>query len=70
MAEEKKLSLEENLAALEAVIAELEKEDVPLETAFSLYEKGIELCRKCEGEIDTVEKKILKLSGGGVDEFQ
>lgn len=67
---EKKATLEENLAELETVITELEKDDVPLEQAFSLYEKGVKLAKLCEEDIDTVEKKVLLLSKGETGEFQ
>lgn len=65
-----KKTVEENLLELENTINELEKEDVTLESAFSLYEKGMKLVKECEKEIDTVEKKVLELSGGSVHEFQ
>lgn len=65
-----KKTVEENLLELENTINELEKEDVTLENAFSLYEKGMKLVKECEKEIDTVEKKVLELSGGSVHEFQ
>ena len=68
--ENKAKSLEENFAILDKTITELEKEDVTLEEAFSLYESGMKLVSLCEKEIDTVEKKVLKISGGVVDEFQ
>lgn len=68
MQNEKK-SIEEMFSALEATISELEKDDVSLEKAFSLYEEGIKLVKNCESEIDTVEKKVLSLSGGETHEF-
>ncbi len=68
--ENKEKSLEENFELLDKTISELEKEDVTLEKAFSLYESGMKLVSLCEKEIDTVEKKVLKISGGTLDEFQ
>ncbi len=68
--ENKEKSLEENFEILDKTISELEKEDVTLEEAFSLYESGMKLVSLCEKEIDTVEKKVLKISGGSLDEFQ
>ncbi|MBP5453630.1 MAG: exodeoxyribonuclease VII small subunit [Lachnospiraceae bacterium] len=68
--ENKEKSLEENFELLDKTISELEKEDVTLEEAFSLYESGMKLVSLCEKEIDTVEKKVLKISGGSLDEFQ
>lgn len=62
-------SIEEEFEKLEALISELEKDDVALEKAFSLYEEGIKLVSKVQSEIDVVEKKVLALSGGEIHEF-
>ena len=67
---EKKQSVEEMFSELEQTIDRLSKEDVLLEEAFSLYEKGMKLVKSCEEEIDIVEKKVLELDGGSVHEFQ
>ncbi|MBR6309245.1 MAG: exodeoxyribonuclease VII small subunit [Lachnospiraceae bacterium] len=69
MAEESKQTIEEMFETIEGTIAELEKDDLPLEKAFSCYEEGIKLVKKCEEEIDAVEKKVMVLSGGEVHEF-
>ncbi|MBR5896828.1 MAG: exodeoxyribonuclease VII small subunit, partial [Lachnospiraceae bacterium] len=58
MAEEKKATIEELFEEIDKTITELEKDDLPLDKAFSLYEKGIKLTAECEKEIDTVEKKV------------
>lgn len=65
-----KKSLEELFESLEGIVTELEGDNVPLERAFMLYEEGVKLTARCEKEIDTIEKKVLKLSDGGqTDEF-
>ena len=69
MAEEKKVQIEDLFNEIEETITELEKDDLPLDKAFSLYEKGIKLTALCEEEIDTVEKKVQVLSGGELSEF-
>jgi len=69
MAEEKKPTIEELFDEIDKTINELEKDDLPLDKAFSLYEKGIKLTAECEKEIDTVEKKVQVLSGGELSEF-
>lgn len=63
--EKKPLSLEENFAGLEAVIEQLEAEDISLEQAFSAYSSGIKLLKDCNDQIDRVEKKVLKLNEEG-----
>lgn len=65
-----KQSLEELFVKLEAVVNELEGDDLPLEQAFKLYEEGVKLTALCEREIDVIDKKVLLLSDGGkTDEF-
>lgn len=63
--EEKTPSLEELFESLEAVVGRLEGEDVDLEESFRLYNEGIQLLRKCNETIDTVEKKVLVLDEEG-----
>lgn len=69
MAEDKKATIEELFEEIDKTITELEKDDLPLDRAFSLYEKGIKLTAECEKEIDAVEKKVQVLSGGELNEF-
>ena len=69
MSEEKKETLEDKLKALKETVSSLEKEDVSLEEAFTLYEKGVKLVKECEVEIDLVEKKVLALGEDGTYEF-
>jgi exodeoxyribonuclease VII small subunit len=64
MAEEKQ-SVDEMFQNLDAVIKELDGEDVALEKAFSLYEKGVHLAGQLQKEIDLTEKKVLKLTKDG-----
>lgn len=58
-------SLEELFEELEAVTGRLEGEDVALEEAFSLYNEGMNLLKKCNGMIDRVEKQVLVLDEDG-----
>lgn len=57
--------LEENFARLDAVIEQLEAEDVSLEEAFAAYSEGMSILKLCNEQIDRVEKKVLKLSERG-----
>ena len=58
-------SLEQNLERLDAVIEQLEAEDVSLEDAFAAYSAGMAILKECNEQIDRVEKKVLKLSEQG-----
>ena len=57
---------EECLHRLENIVDELEKGDVPLEKALSLFEEGIQLSSSCRQELEQAEGKIeilLKQNG-------
>lgn len=63
-------TLEENFSRLEETIARLEKEDISLEDAFNAYSEGMQLLKKCNAQIDRVEKKVLKIAeDGGLEEL-
>ena len=49
---------EECLQRLEKIVNELEKGDLPLEQALSLFEEGIELSNSCRKELDSAEGKV------------
>ncbi len=67
---EKELTLEESFEKLDAVIEQLETEEITLEEAFSCYKQGMDLLKGCNDTIDKVEKKVRKLNeDGGIDEF-
>lgn len=63
--EGKEPSLEELFETLEGVVERLEGENVNLEESFRLYNEGMELLKKCNETIDTVEKKVLVLDENG-----
>ena len=62
---EQPADLEEMFRELEQVIAKMEEGDVTLEQSFELYNKGMELLKKCSRTIDAVEKKVLVLDENG-----
>lgn len=72
MSEENKslasLTLEENFAKMEEIIALLEGDDVPLEKAFQAYTQGLAVLKQCNDQIDRVEKQVLKLGETGLPE--
>ena len=55
---EEKRTLEELFSELEAVTAELEAQELPLEEAFLKYRRGMELLKECNAAVDTVEKEL------------
>ncbi len=60
------VKFEECLQRLEQIVAELEKGDIPLDKALSLFEEGVKLSNSCRQELESAEGKVevlLKQSG-------
>ncbi len=57
---------EECLQRLEKIVNDLEKGDLPLESALKLFEEGIQLSSSCRKELEAAEGKVeilLKQNG-------
>ena len=52
------MSFEEAMAALETVVSQLEKGEVPLEQSIALYERGAALKAYCAGKLKDAEEKV------------
>ncbi|MBR3003788.1 MAG: exodeoxyribonuclease VII small subunit [Lachnospiraceae bacterium] len=63
MSEER--TLEESFKELDELIEKMQTEDLPLEEAFTLYKRGIELVQQCNDRIRKVECDIQKLNPAG-----
>jgi exodeoxyribonuclease VII small subunit len=75
MAAKKEFDLEKSLADLEALVAELESGDLPLDKAMKKFEDGIKLTRGCQAALKDAEQKVeilLKSAGGDetLEEFE
>lgn len=53
-----KLSFEEAMAALEQVVSQLERGEVPLERSIELYERGARLKAHCAAKLKDAEAKV------------
>ena len=60
--EQKGAGFEERLSELEAIAARLEKDDVPLEEALALYERGMTIHRACETILNEARLRIERLA--------
>jgi exodeoxyribonuclease VII small subunit len=56
-------TFEERLAALEAVVGDLEGEELPLETSLERYRQGVEHLRACRALLDDAEARLAELVG-------
>lgn len=66
----KKDSFETQLAALEAIVAELDEEDVPLERAIEAYEAGVMLSVTLNKTLEEAQRKIEILTRNARGEFE
>ncbi len=67
MAEIGEQRFEEALVELETVVARLEGEDLPLDKAISLFEKGQALLAHCQGQLASAELKVQELTLENLD---
>jgi exodeoxyribonuclease VII small subunit len=51
-------SFEASLEALEQIVQELERGDLPLEKSLELFERGIGLSRQCQDRLNQAERRI------------
>lgn len=56
-----KMSFEQALAALERIVDDLEKGDVPLDQSIRIYERGEALKDHCEKLLKSAEDKVEKI---------
>ena len=51
-------TFESSLAALEKVVRELERGELPLEKSLELFEQGVKLSRECQERLSEAERRI------------
>ncbi len=63
----RRMTFEEALAALEQIVSDLERGDVPLELSIRIYERGEKLKSHCDRLLSAAEDKVekIKLSRAG-----
>ena len=55
------MSFEQALAALERIVDDLEKGDVPLDQSIRIYERGEALKKHCDALLKAAEDKVEKI---------
>lgn len=63
------MSYEEDLARIEAIVSELEHDDLELERALALFEEGVERLRKAAMALERVEGQVRVLVERGDGSF-
>ena len=56
--DEEPKSFEEAMARLDAIVAELEEDKLPLEQMLARYEEGVALARFCGDKLEAAEQKV------------
>ncbi len=56
------------LSRLEALVARLERGDLPLEEALATFEEGVALSRRCSERLEAAERRIEILVGEGAQQ--
>ncbi len=51
-------TFEASLAALERIVRELERGELPLEKSLELFEEGVRLSRECQERLNEAERRI------------
>jgi len=57
-----KLSFEQSLEQLEAIVERIESGEVGLEESLAEYESGAKLVKRCRAILDKAEKRIAELT--------
>lgn len=60
-------NFEESMAALEAIVRDLEDGRTGLDDALALHERGVSLLKLCYAKLRQAEQRILVLTGVGED---
>jgi exodeoxyribonuclease VII small subunit len=58
-------NFEASLAALEKIVRELERGDLPLEESLKLFEQGVKLSRECQERLNQAERRVEVLLRDG-----
>lgn len=66
----KEMGLEEQFAAIELILDQMEGENVTLDESFELYKKGMEQMKAANQALDQIEKAMLVMNESGeLEEF-
>ncbi len=56
---------EASLAQLDEIVATLEDGRLPLDDALALFERGVQLARRCQAQLDNAELRVERLRAAG-----
>jgi len=64
------LSYEEAFSQLDVIVAALEGDELSLEAAMTLYERGQNLLHRCTDLLEQAEMRVRQLSGEDLIDFE
>jgi exodeoxyribonuclease VII small subunit len=64
------LSYEQAFSQLDAIVSSLESDDLTLEAAMSVFERGQKLIQHCNGLLEQAELRVRQLSGEELVDFE
>ena len=67
--EQKEPGLEERFERIEAILDQMEADDITLDASFELYKQGIAQIQAANASLDTIEKAMLVMNGNELEEF-
>lgn len=59
--EENKMGFKDSMNRLEDIVSLLEKNEIELEEAMTLFEEGLKLVNECDSQLTTFENKVQSL---------
>ena len=68
--QKKEKSFEEAMRRLEAIVAEIESEELGLEKQLDLFKEGMALARFCDGKLTEVQKSVEIVLKESADEWK
>jgi exodeoxyribonuclease VII small subunit len=63
------MAFEDDLERIETIVAQLEREEMPLDRALALFEEGVERLRRAAAALGAAEgqvKRLVEQSDGGI----
>lgn len=59
--EENKIGFKDSMNRLEDIVSLLERNEIELEEAMTLFEEGLKLVNECDSQLTTFENKVQSL---------
>lgn len=57
----KKIPFDDAMKRLDEIVNALERNEIPLEDAITLFDEGLQLVKQCDSQLSNFENKVQKL---------